>query len=73
MFWSRSKKINFHYTLLTLGLLYLDHFSNGYQFIEYSCFTIGVLMLNACLTMRASEAYSHKDKGWEKFIDKHKF
>ena len=26
-------------------------------------------MLNACLTVRASEANSHKDKGWEKFTD----
>lgn len=29
----------------------------------------GVLMLNACLTVRAAEANSHKDKGWEKFTD----
>ena len=29
-------------------------------------------MLNACPTVRASEANSHKDKGWEKFIDKQK-
>ncbi|KAK3582758.1 hypothetical protein CHS0354_015282 [Potamilus streckersoni] len=29
----------------------------------------GVLMLNACLTVRAHEANSHKDQGWEKFTD----
>ncbi|KAL3864642.1 hypothetical protein ACJMK2_006307 [Sinanodonta woodiana] len=29
----------------------------------------GVLLLNACLTVRAHEANSHKDKGWEKFTD----
>lgn len=29
----------------------------------------GVLMLNACLTVRAKEANSHKDRGWEKFTD----
>ncbi|CAD5113127.1 DgyrCDS2317 [Dimorphilus gyrociliatus] len=29
----------------------------------------GVLLLNAVLTVRAHEANSHKDKGWEKFTD----
>lgn len=29
----------------------------------------GVLMLNAVLTVRAHEANSHKDRGWEKFTD----
>lgn len=29
----------------------------------------GVLLLNAVLTVRASQANSHKDKGWEKFTD----
>lgn len=29
----------------------------------------GVLLLNACLTVVASQANSHKDKGWEKFTD----
>ncbi|CAH1782729.1 unnamed protein product [Owenia fusiformis] len=29
----------------------------------------GVLMLNACLTVRASQANSHKDRGWEKVTD----
>lgn len=29
----------------------------------------GVLLLNACLTVRASQANSHKDKGWEQFTD----
>ncbi|KAK3094407.1 hypothetical protein FSP39_001334 [Pinctada imbricata] len=29
----------------------------------------GVLLLNACLTVRAHEANSHKDKGWEKLTD----
>ena len=27
----------------------------------------GVLLLNAVLTVRASNANSHKDKGWEEF------
>lgn len=30
---------------------------------------LGVLLLNACLTVRAGQANSHKDKGWEKFTD----
>lgn len=30
----------------------------------------GVLMLNAVLTVRESEANSHKNKGWEMFTDK---
>jgi uracil-DNA glycosylase len=29
----------------------------------------GVLMLNACLTVRANEPNSHAGKGWEKFTD----
>lgn len=29
----------------------------------------GVLLLNAVLTVRASEPNSHKDQGWEKFTD----
>jgi uracil-DNA glycosylase len=29
----------------------------------------GVLLLNAVLTVRASEANSHKGKGWERFTD----
>jgi len=29
----------------------------------------GVLLLNAILTVRAHQANSHKDKGWEKFTD----
>ncbi|XP_064599619.1 uracil-DNA glycosylase-like [Liolophura sinensis] len=31
--------------------------------------TQGVLLLNAVLTVRAHNANSHKDKGWEKFTD----
>ena len=30
----------------------------------------GVLLLNACLTVRAHEANSHSDKGWEKLTQK---
>ncbi|ROT63712.1 Uracil-DNA glycosylase [Penaeus vannamei] len=29
----------------------------------------GVLLLNACLSVRAHNANSHKDQGWEKFTD----
>ncbi|KAG0724137.1 Uracil-DNA glycosylase [Chionoecetes opilio] len=29
----------------------------------------GVLLLNACLTVQAHKANSHKDQGWEKFTD----
>ena len=29
----------------------------------------GVLLLNACLTVRAHKANSHKKKGWETFTD----
>ncbi len=29
----------------------------------------GVLLLNSVLTVRAREAYSHRDKGWELFTD----
>jgi uracil-DNA glycosylase len=30
----------------------------------------GVLMLNTCLTVKASKAGSHSGKGWEEFTDK---
>jgi uracil-DNA glycosylase len=30
----------------------------------------GVLMLNTCLTVRAAQAGSHSNKGWEEFTDK---
>lgn len=30
----------------------------------------GVLLINACLTVRAKEANSHKGKGWEVFTDR---
>jgi len=33
-----------------------------------SCST-GVLLLNAVLTVRAHQANSHKDQGWEAFTD----
>lgn len=29
----------------------------------------GVLLLNACLTVQAHKANSHKDQGWENFTD----
>ena len=31
--------------------------------------TQGVLLLNACLTVRAHKANSHRNKGWETFTD----
>jgi uracil-DNA glycosylase len=30
----------------------------------------GVLLLNTCMTVRAHEPFSHKDKGWERFTQK---
>ena len=30
----------------------------------------GVLLLNTCLTVRAGDAGSHSNQGWEKFTDK---
>lgn len=30
---------------------------------------LGVLLLNACLTVRAHNANSHSNKGWEQFTD----
>lgn len=32
--------------------------------------TSGVLLLNTCLTVRAHEAGSHSNKGWEQFTDR---
>lgn len=32
-------------------------------------YSSGVLLLNAVLTVRAHQANSHKDKGWETFTD----
>ena len=39
------------------------------QFSLHFFLTLGVLLLNAVLTVRAHQANSHKDKGWEKFTD----
>jgi uracil-DNA glycosylase len=39
----------------------------NFNIIKYLC--IGVLLLNACLTVRKGEANSHKDRGWENFTD----
>lgn len=36
--------------------------------VKYFCLS-GVLLLNACLTVQAHKANSHKDHGWEKFTD----
>ena len=35
----------------------------------FSYFCQGVLLLNAVLTVRAHNANSHKDKGWEQFTN----
>ena len=35
----------------------------------FSYFVLGVLLLNAVLTVRAHNANSHKDKGWEQFTN----
>lgn len=39
--------------------------------LTLSCFifNLGVLLLNAVLTVRAHQANSHKEKGWEQFTD----
>ena len=44
---------------------------NDYSVQQYliPCLLVGVLLLNACLTVEAHKANSHKDKGWEKFTD----
>jgi len=45
----------------------------GFQKPSHGCLAgwadQGVLLLNACLTVRASQANSHKDRGWEKLTD----
>ena len=33
------------------------------------CVFTGVLLLNAVLTVRAHQANSHKERGWEEFTD----
>ena len=37
------------------------------QMLTCNALVVGVLLLNAVLTVRAGEANSHKDKGWEEF------
>lgn len=39
-----------------------------HELICHLCLS-GVLLLNAVLTVRAQQANSHKDKGWETFTD----
>ena len=49
------------------------HSDIGFEIPNHGCLTSwaesGVLLLNAVLTVRAGEANSHKNKGWEKFTD----
>ena len=40
-----------------------------FQYVSSVIFLQGVLLLNACLTVRAREANSHRQRGWEKFTD----
>lgn len=57
--------VNIYKELLDdLGIAPVDH---GYlmKWAEQ-----GVLLLNACLTVRAHQANSHKGKGWEQFTDR---
>ena len=35
----------------------------------FGCVFTGVLLLNAVLTVRAHQANSHKERGWEQFTD----
>ena len=35
----------------------------------FCCVFTGVLLLNAVLTVRAHQANSHKERGWEQFTD----
>ncbi len=43
-------------------------FCDNLMFFMFNC-VLGVLLLNACMTVRESQANSHKDNGWEKFTD----
>lgn len=49
------------------------HDDLGYPVPEHGCLLDwakqGVLLLNTALTVRKSEAHSHKNKGWERFTD----
>jgi hypothetical protein len=38
-------------------------------FEQFHCLCAGVLLLNAVLTVRAHNANSHKDQGWEQLTD----
>jgi len=46
----------------------------GFEVPSHGCLEAwarqGMLMLNTVLTLRASEAFSHRDKGWENFTDR---
>ena len=56
-------------------VLHLSHTLSGVTFVThtfrcYTCYLLsGVLLLNACLTVRAHQANSHAGKGWEQFTD----
>lgn len=45
----------------------------GYEIPKHGCLESwakeGVLLLNTVLTVRAHQAFSHRDKGWEEFTD----
>merc|ERR1719270_1344305 len=47
----------------------IDGFDTPYHGYLMGWALQGVLLLNACLTVQAGKANSHKDQGWEKFTD----
>lgn len=40
-----------------------------FKFVTNYYVSLGVLLLNACLTVRSGAANSHKDQGWETLTD----
>ena len=49
----------------------LSKVTKRYNFVVNNCvhFCLGVLLLNACLTVKAANANSHQGKGWEELTD----
>ena len=53
-----------------VSTLYISVTFVTHTFRCYICHSLsGVLLLNACLTVRAHQANSHAGKGWEQFTD----
>ena len=51
-----------HVLSMCMSLVEINNLIDSIYHVSFSSLSIGVLLLNACLTVVASQANSHKDK-----------